>query len=272
MTSRPAGSPPPEGAALRTVIVGASSGLGRCIGVGLAKRGRRVAMLARRADRLAQAAADAGNGALAVPCDATDASSCAAAVERIVDELGGIDALVYCPAVTPLQRLADVTSETWHEVFDTNVVGAALVTSAALPHLRASTGRAIYLTTVAATGRTPPWPGLAAYTATKAALDKLVECWTAEHPEIGFTRLAVGECAGGVGDAATSLADTWDPELVDELMPLWIERDYMTGALLDVEEIVEVVDMVLARGGTAQMPSLVLQAGPPPPAPDRRRG
>ena len=47
--------------------------------------------------------------------------------------------------------------------FDTNVVGAALVTAAALPHLAASNGVAVYLSSVSAS-LTPPWPGLGAYT------------------------------------------------------------------------------------------------------------
>jgi short-subunit dehydrogenase len=55
----------------RIIVVGASSGLGRTIGIGigLAGRGARVALLARRKERLDQAAIEAGNGAIAVTCD-----------------------------------------------------------------------------------------------------------------------------------------------------------------------------------------------------------
>jgi NAD(P)-dependent dehydrogenase (short-subunit alcohol dehydrogenase family) len=63
-------------------VVGASSGLGRCIGVDLGRRGDRVALLARRRDRLVDAAQEAGPDALAVACDVTDESSCRAAVEE----------------------------------------------------------------------------------------------------------------------------------------------------------------------------------------------
>src|SRR4029450_6907718 len=113
-------------------------------------------------------------------------------------ELGGIDALVYTPAVGPLARLVDTDADPWPRGFDTNVVGAALVTTAAIPHLSASTGMAIYLSSVSAS-QTAPWPGLGAYAVSKAALDKLVEAWRAEHPAIGFTTRVVGECAGGGG-------------------------------------------------------------------------
>ena len=59
----------------------------------LARRGDRVAVLARRYDMLVDAANEAGPGALAVACDVTDEESCRTAVDRAADELGGIDAL-----------------------------------------------------------------------------------------------------------------------------------------------------------------------------------
>ena len=57
---------------MRTVAVGASSGLGRGIGTGLARRGANVALIARRAERLETAAREAGSGSLALTCDVTD--------------------------------------------------------------------------------------------------------------------------------------------------------------------------------------------------------
>ena len=153
---------------MRTVIVGASSGLGRCVGVGLAQRGARVALLARRRGRLDDAAKEAGAGAVAITCDVTDEASCRSAIADAAGELGGIDGLVYTTGIGPLSRLADTHAETWRRVFDTNVTGAALVTAAALPHLTASAGTAVYFSSVSAS-QTPPWPGLGAYAVSKAA-------------------------------------------------------------------------------------------------------
>ncbi len=127
---------------MRTVVVGASSGLGRCIGIGLARRGGQVALLARRTDRLEGTVAEAGNGAVAIECDVTDAERCARAIDDAAEALGGIDALVYTPGIGPLARIEATDAETWGRVFETNVTGAALVTAAALPHLEASGGRA----------------------------------------------------------------------------------------------------------------------------------
>ena len=171
---------------MKTVVVGASSGLGRCIGIGLAQRGAEVALLARRHDRLVDAAKEAGAGTLAITCDVTDAASCATAIEEAAAGLGGIDALVYSTGIGPLGRLVDIDADTWRRAFDTNVTGAALITAAALPHLAAAGGAAAYLSSVSAS-LTPPWPGLGAYVVSKAALDKLVEAWRVEHPQVGFT-------------------------------------------------------------------------------------
>src|SRR5579864_6664655 len=116
---------------MRTVVVGASSGLGRCIGVGLAQRGAHVALLARRTELLAEAAKEAGPGTLAVTCDVTDPQSCRTAIEEAAGGLGGIDALVYSTAVGPLARIIDVDADRWRHTFETNVIGASLVTAAA---------------------------------------------------------------------------------------------------------------------------------------------
>jgi NAD(P)-dependent dehydrogenase (short-subunit alcohol dehydrogenase family) len=207
-------------------------------------------LLARRQQRLEGAAKEAGSGTLAITCDVTDTDSCRSALNAAAEGLGGIDALVYAPGVGPLVRLADMDADTWRHVFDTNVIGAALVTAAALPHLTESSGTAVYLSSVSASV-TPPWPGLGAYAVSKAALDKLVEAWRAEHPTVGFSRVIVGECLGGDGDSVPGFADGWDQDLAAEVMPLWFARNYMSGSFVGIEDLISVVDTVLRQGAVA---------------------
>src|SRR5689334_355135 len=197
---------------MKAVVVGASSGLGRCIGIGLAQRGAHVALLARRRDKLDDAAKEAGNAAHAIACDVTDEESVRAAIDEAAVTLGGIDALVYAPAIGVLARLADVDADAWRRSFETNVTGAAMVTRAAIRDLTKSAGTAAYLSSVSAS-LTPPWPGLGAYLVSKAALDKLVEAWRAEHPTVAFSRIVVGDCAGGEGDGLTQFANAWNVDL-----------------------------------------------------------
>ena len=248
---------------MRTVVVGASSGLGRCIGVALGQRGEQVALLARRKERLDEAATEAGGKAIAIACDVADETSCAAAIDEAARALGGIDALVYTPAIGPLSHIENVTAQTWRQAFDTNVIGASLVTSAALPHLAEAHGVAVYLSSVSAS-HTPVWPGLGAYITTKAALEKLVEVWRTEHPEVAFTRLVVGDTAGGEGPGMTEFANNWDPELAAQVAPKWLELGLSTlgGMLVDVEEIINVVHNVLTLGATASIPSVIVTPRP----------
>ncbi len=244
---------------MRVVVVGASSGLGRCIGVGLTRRGAQTALLARREDRLHAATAEAGAGAFAVRCDVTDEASCQAAIAEAAGALGGIDALVYAPAIGPLARLADMDTKTWRDVFDTNVIGAALTTAAALPFLTESSGTAVYLSSVSASV-TSPWPGLGAYAVSKAALDKLVEAFRVEHPAVSFTRLVVGECIGGEGDSMSGFSTTWDPDLAVALGTQWVEDNLISGSFVDIESLVGVVDTLLRHGGGISMHSVTVAA------------
>jgi len=246
---------------VRTVVVGASSGLGRCIGVGLAQRGAQVALLARRKERLDAAAAEAGPGTLAIACDVTDAGSCTSAIAEAAAGLGGIDALIYAPGIGPLKRLVDTDADTWQRTFATNVTGAALVTAAAIPHLTESSGVAAYLSSVSAS-LTPPWPGLGAYAVSKAALDKLVEAWRGEHPAIGFTRIIVGDCAGGEGDSMTQFPNEWDGELAAQVAPLWVSRGYLSGSLMNVDQLVNAVEAVVRTDSSVSMPSVTVAPRP----------
>ena len=242
---------------MRVVVVGASSGLGRCIGIGLAQRGAHVALLARRRDKLDDAAREAGGATLAITCDVTDEASCREAIAEASTGLGGIDALVYAPAIGVLARLADVDADAWRRSFETNVTGAAIVTRAAIRDLTESAGTAAYLSSVSAS-LTPPWPGLGAYLVSKAALDKLVEAWRAEHPDVAFSRIVVGDCAGGEGDGLTQFANAWNTDLAAELGQEWMARNLLAGSLIDVDHLVGVVDSVLRAGSSLSIPSITV--------------
>lgn len=249
----------------RTVVVGASSGLGRCIGIGLAQRGDRVALLARRRARLETAAQEAGSGAIAVECDITDQASCRSAIGDVADAFGGIDNVVYTPAISPLVRMVDTDAETWRRIFDTNVVGASLVTAAAMTHLTESAGKVVYLSSDAGPYG-PVWPGLGAYGVSKAALERLVEAWRAEHPDVGFTNLIFGECAGGEGEAATGMNAGWDMDLTMQAYPLWVSRGCMPGKLMPVEDLIDVVHTILRTNTSTSMPLVVARGAPSSPA------
>lgn len=250
---------------MRVVVLGASSGLGRCTAIGLGGAGHDVALLARRKDRLDAAVDEIGGRAVGIECDVTDEVSCHEAIDRSAEHLGGIDALVYATGVGTVGRLSEMDAATWTRTLATNVVGAAIATQAALPHLQASQGRAMYFSSVSAS-MTPAWPGLGAYISSKAALDKLVEAWRVEHPEVGFTRLIVGDCGGGQGDSAIGFTEGWDMELATEFGRTWYEKGYIAGALLDVDDLVAAIDGVIRLGRSAVVPTMAVLPRVPRPA------
>jgi NADP-dependent 3-hydroxy acid dehydrogenase YdfG len=247
---------------MRTIVVGASSGLGRCIAVGLGQRGDTVALLARRVDRLERAAKEAGPSAVPIACDVTDADSVARAVTEAAHAMGGIDGLVYATGIADFDRIENQDAQAWRRAFDTNVVGAALVTKAAVPFLTDSKGVATYLSSISAS-ITGPYLGLGPYAASKAALEKSVDAWRTEHPLIGFTNLVVGDCGGGEGEGVSGFANDWDADALTELMPVWLERGYIIGSLIDPDDLVHVVHAVLHTGASACIHRLTISPRPP---------
>lgn len=201
----------------RVLVVGASSGIGREVGLQAARAGARVVLAARRLEQLREAARQAGPQAHALACDVRDPLSCEAVVSGAVEVLGGLDLLVYATAIDPLVRLADADANLWSAVLSTNVIGAALVCRAAIPHLRPAQGRAVFMS-ASSVGR--PLPGMGPYETSKAALDELVRAWRGEHPDISFTNMAIGQTLG------TEVWSSWDPDLLQELSALWAQRGY----------------------------------------------
>lgn len=221
----------------RVLVVGASAGIGRVIGQRLVSTGAHVAFAARRGDVCEQVAKETGGTAVGLSCDVTDEAQCSKVVWEASDRLGGLDDVVYSAGAISLVALADADAEWWRRTFDTNVVGAALVTRAALPHLQLSSGSMVYLSSVSSIG--PVWPGIGVYTATKAALNRMVETWRSEHPGLGFSRIFVGP----TDNAGTG--SQFDPSAMEH-MARWPALGVQSGALCTPDCISEAVELVLS--------------------------
>ena len=132
--------------------------------------------------------------------------------------------------------LADADATWWRETFETNVMGAALVTRAALPELKRSGGTAVFMSSVASV--TGPWPGIGVYTSTKAALNRMVETWRSEHPEVGFARVMIGPAADGATGAQM------DPGMLPH-MERWAAMGIASGAMAEAASIARAVELIL---------------------------
>jgi NAD(P)-dependent dehydrogenase (short-subunit alcohol dehydrogenase family) len=225
----------------RIVVVGASSGIGREIVVAATRAGALVVAAARRFDQLRELAGKCGPTVHPVVCDVRSAMGCELAVRSAADFLGAFDTLVFATGINHLGLLEDTPSGAWLEMLETNLVGAAVLTRAALPYLRRSAKndaggrrpRAAYLSSHSVAR---PWPGLGAYAASKAGLDTLVEAWRAECPEVDFTRVVVGP-------TITGMADDWDRETATTMFERWAAEGYL-GEHAPVEASVVASDIV----------------------------
>ena len=106
----------------RVLVVGASSGIGRSFAVQAARAGARVALAARRIDRVRDAVDEAGSG-IALACDVQDDAACEEAVGVAVDAFGALDLVFHAAGSAPLRLMRDTDPETWQQAFDINVVG-----------------------------------------------------------------------------------------------------------------------------------------------------
>ncbi|WP_329243988.1 SDR family oxidoreductase [Streptomyces canus] len=169
-----------ENLAGRTAVVtGAASGIGEATAVLLAAQGARVALLARRAERLESVAgkirADGGQ-ALAVVADVTDDVSVAAAVESVHAAYGTVDLVVNNAGVMLPNPITDARVDEWQRMIDTNVTGVLRVIGALAEDLNeaAAQGRGADLVNISSIGaHVTGFTDYAVYGATKAAVTHL---------------------------------------------------------------------------------------------------
>ena len=123
------------------LVTGASSGIGEATAKALAAQGARVAVAARRIDRLEKLAAEIGTDggtALPIESDISDQEQAIAAVDRTVSELGRLDIVVNNAGVMLLGPIEDAPTEEWDRMIDLNLKGLINTTHAAVPHLLAA--------------------------------------------------------------------------------------------------------------------------------------
>ena len=153
------------------LITGASLGLGRAMAKAFHGAGANVALLARREDILAGAAAeieaDAGGKVGAYPCDVTDPTAIEAAVTRATSELGDIDILVNNAGQSQTGRFEDLTDEVWQYDLDLKLFAAIRLSRLVFPGMKARRwGRIVNILNTAA--KAPP-PGSAPTSVSRAA-------------------------------------------------------------------------------------------------------
>lgn len=169
------------------LVTGGSQGIGRGVALELARQGSAVVVHGQTidlAEDVARAIIEAGGQAVSVAGAIDDLTTSKAAVELATTRFGRLDTLVTCAGI---QRYGDVVStpeETWDEVFDVNVKGVYLAAHVALPYLRESDSGSVVI--VASVQATATQNQVAAYTASKGALQALARSMAVDEAEYGI--------------------------------------------------------------------------------------
>ena len=199
------------------LVTGGSRGIGRAIGLRLARQGADVAFTFKgNATAAGEAVAGIeaeGRRALSIQADASDPESAEGVVKQVLDAFGKVDILVNNAGVTRDDLIMRMTAEAWREVLETNLFGAFWMTKAVTrPMLKARGGRIVNITSVS--GQAGQM-GQANYSSAKAGLIGLTKATARELASRGITVNAVAP-----GFVLTELTEN----LPDELKAQLIER------------------------------------------------
>ncbi|MBL1091014.1 MULTISPECIES: SDR family NAD(P)-dependent oxidoreductase [Streptomyces] len=172
------------------IITGAGTGIGRAAARAFAAEGARVLAVGRRAEPLAETAADVQGDGEIVPylADITADDAPARLVRHAIETYGRLDVLVNNAAIVGTGALGSFTKEGMGAQLATNLVAPVLLTQEAVPHLERTGGVVVNISTsVGQRG----WPGNAVYAATKTGLELLTRSWAVELAPRGVRVVAV---------------------------------------------------------------------------------
>ncbi|GLW11386.1 oxidoreductase [Microtetraspora sp. NBRC 13810] len=222
------------------VVTGASSGIGEAAAEHLAGLGARVAVLARRADRLGELVSRIernGGTALAVAVDVTDAAAVRSAAGRVAAELGDADLLFNNAGVMLPAPIEELATDQWQRQIDLNITGLMNVIGAFTPQLVRAAGERgvadmINTSSIAAQNI---FPNFAVYSGTKAYVTHLSRHLRAE---LGARNVRVSALEPGI--VGTELQS----HVTDEGALAWLAGSKETMEWLTPRDIAETVGFI----------------------------
>jgi 2-keto-3-deoxy-L-fuconate dehydrogenase len=217
---------------LRAIVTGGASGIGLAVALALRDEGATVCAL----DRADQAPPElSGSSVSYLRADVTDDAGVRAAVDRAVEDMGGLDVLVNNAGIGAQGAVTDSTDEEWHRVLDVNVVGLARVSRAAWPHLCESTSAAVVNT--ASIAATAGLPQRAVCSASKGAVLSLTRAMAADGMADGVRVNAVNPGTADTPWVQRLLDSAPDPEAERRAL----EARQPHGRLVSAEEVAAAV-------------------------------
>jgi len=197
------------------IVTGGSRGIGLAIAAALIQKGAHVAISGIKKDHLEQAEAElirvAAGGArvLIFVADVRDHLAVQSLVDETARRQGGIDILVNNAGVGWFGSVESQGHDDWRRVMDTNVTGIFNCCKAAIPHLRQRGGG--WIVNISSLSSTGPFPGGAAYVASKAGLNAFSDALMQElrDDNIRVTTVLPGSVATGFSGRAPGTGADW---------------------------------------------------------------
>lgn len=154
------------------LITGPARGIGAETARRLAARGARLSLVGLEPERLASLAAELGAGHVWHPADVTDQAALDRAVSATVQTLGGIDVVFANAGIACVGTVATSPADALARTLEVNLIGVVRTVSATLPHVTARRG---YCLLMASASALAPLPGMAAYSASKVAVERFAD-------------------------------------------------------------------------------------------------
>lgn len=216
------------------LVVGASSGVGQALARAAHERGASVALAARRVELLS-ALADQLDGS-AHELDVSDPLAIGRVIDEVAARFGQLDAVVFTSAAVPFALIEETDVTTWMHAYAVNAVGASHVLREALPHL--ADNAVVLVASSHDVGR--PRAGVAAYHASKAALDEILRSWRAEHPDLAVIRVSVGPTED------TEILRGADRDLLADLYRAWVQEGQIPAKMSAVDDVANAMLSLIA--------------------------
>ena len=215
------------------LVTGGSMGIGRAVVDRLADGGASVVFCG--VDKDATLDTESVTGVVA---DVRRADEMRDLVDLAVTRYGGLDIVVTCAGVQRYGTVEDTPEEVWDEVLDINLKGVYLTCKAAVPQLRARGGGSIVI--MSSVQAFSSQAQVAAYTASKAALNGLTRAMALDHAADGIRVNVV--CPGSVDTPMLRwAADLWRGDLSQEEQIRQWGRSHPLGRVGRPEEVAELV-------------------------------
>ena len=235
------------------LVTGASSGIGKQVALAYAQAGAKLAIAARHLEPLQELAAEIAAGgatALAITCDVTQPEQVNAMLNRVTDELGGIDIAVCNAGIIAFESLLDMPLEQFQGIQNTNVNGVFLTAQAAAKAMVALQRAGTIITTASMSGHiinTPQQVGH--YCTSKAAVIHLTKAMAMEFAphNIRVNSVSPGYILTELVEPYSEYHALWEPKIPlgrlgrpEELVGIYLylasdASSYMTGSDLVID-------------------------------------